>query len=146
MSGFMQVYRCRNKSTEETLLKLSEWSANFGFPMTLVADSSPSFRNKFKEECLKLGVKVEHSSAYNSSSQSAVKRSIENLKHLLKRTSNMNQLQLSECVFAINSRIKPDGCGSPILRFFLRDVREHLPNSLDKKLRLEIFDGIKTTS
>ena len=83
MSGFMQVYRCRNKSTEEALLKLKEWSSNFGFPMTLVTDSSPSFRNRFEEECLKLGVKVEHLSAYNSSSQSAVKRSIGNLNGLL---------------------------------------------------------------
>ena len=80
------------------MLKLRKWSANFGFLMTL----GPSFRNKFEEECLKLGVKVEHSSAYNSSFQSAVERSIGNLKHLLKRTSHMNQLQLSECVFAIN--------------------------------------------
>ena len=76
MSGFMQVYNCRNKSTEEALLKLRKWSANV------------------EEECLKLGVKVEHSSAYNPSSQSAVEISIGNLKHLLKRTSHMNQLQL----------------------------------------------------
>ena len=46
----------------------------------------------------------------------------------------MNQLQLSECVFAINSRIQPDGCGSPISRFFWRDVRGGLPNSLDRIL------------
>ena len=91
MNGFMLVYKCRNKSTEEALLKLREWSANFGFPMTLVADSGPSFRNRFDEECVKLGVNVEHSSAYNPSSQSAVERSIGNLKHLLKRTSHMNQ-------------------------------------------------------
>ena len=37
MSGFMQVYKTRNKSTEEALLKLREWSTNFGFLMTLVA-------------------------------------------------------------------------------------------------------------
>ena len=116
MSGFMQVYRCRNKSTEEALLKLKEWSSNFGFPMTLVTYSGISFRNRFEEEYLKLGVKVERSSACNSSSQSAVERSIANLKNLLKRTSHMNQLQLSECVFALNSRIQPDGCGSPIAK------------------------------
>ena len=93
MSGFMQEYKCRNKSTEEALLRLREWSANFGFPMTLVPDSGPSFRNRFKEECLKLRVNVKHSSAYNPSSQSAVEISIGNLKHLLKRTSHMNQLK-----------------------------------------------------
>ena len=116
LSGFMQVYRCKNKSTEEALLR--EWSSSFGYPMTLVCDSGPSFRSRFSEECLKLGVRVEHSSAYNPSSQSAVERSVQSLKHLLKRSAHMNQLQISECVFAINSRVQPDGCGSPIARFF----------------------------
>ena len=51
MSGFMQVCRCRNKSTEGALLKLREWSANFGFLMTLVKDSGLSSRNKLEEEC-----------------------------------------------------------------------------------------------
>ena len=89
MSGFMQDYRCRNKSTEEALFKLRELLSSFGFPMTLVADSGPSFRNRFAEECLKLGVRLEHSSAYNSSSQSTVERAIGNLKHLLKRSSHI---------------------------------------------------------
>ena len=76
-----------------------------------------------------MGVRLEHSSAYNSSSQSTVERSTGNLKHLLKRSSYMNQLQISECVFAINFRVQPDGCGSPIARF-----RGGLPNSLDRSL------------
>ena len=97
-------YKCCNKSTEEALLKLREWSASFGFPMTLVSDSGPVFRNRFEEECAKLGVRVEHSSAYNPSSMSEVQRSVGSLKHLLKRSANMNQLQLSEMVFALNSR------------------------------------------
>ena len=29
MSGFMQIYKTRNKSTEQALLKLREWGANF---------------------------------------------------------------------------------------------------------------------
>ena len=114
LSGFMQVYQCRNKSTEEALLKVREWSSNFGYPMTLVADLGPSFCSRFSEECLKLGVRVEHSSAHNLSSQSAVERSIQSLKHLLKRSSHMIQPQISECIFAINSRVQPDGCESPI--------------------------------
>ena len=69
------------------MLKLREWSANFGFPMTLVADSSPAFRNNFEEECAKMGVRVEHSSANDPSSQSGVERSVGSLKHLLKRSA-----------------------------------------------------------
>ena len=74
MLGFMQVCKTRNKSTDEALLKLRVWSANFGFPMTLVSDYGPAFRNRFEEELL--GVQVEHSSAYTPSSQSGVERSV----------------------------------------------------------------------
>ena len=117
MSEFMQVYKARNESTEQALLKVREWSANFGFPMTLVTDSGPAFRNNFEEECAKIGVCVEHSRAYNPSSQYGVERSVASLKHLLKRSANMNQLQLSEMVFALNTRVQPNDTGSPILRF-----------------------------
>ena len=73
--------------------------------MTTVSESGPAFRNKFEEECAKLGVRVEHSSAYNPSSMSEVERAVGSLKHLLKRTANMCQLQLSEMAFALNSRL-----------------------------------------
>ena len=63
-------------SSEEALLKVREWSS-YCYPMTLVCDSGPSFCSRFSEECLKLGVRVEHSSAYNPSSQSAVERSVQ---------------------------------------------------------------------
>ena len=76
------------------MLKLREWSANFGLPMTLVADRGPAFRKNYEEECAKMGVCAEHSSAYNPSSQSGVDRSVGSLKHLLKRSANMNQLHL----------------------------------------------------
>ena len=52
----------------------------------------------------------------------------------------MNQLQLSELVFALNSRIQPNDTGSPILRFFGRDVRDkNVPNSLNRNINWEIL-------
>ena len=102
--------------------------------MTVVSDSGPAFRNKVEEECAKLGVRVEHSSAYNPSSMSEVERAVGSLKHLLKRTSSMSQLQLAEMVFGLNSRIQPNETGSPISRFYGRDVRDLLPNSLNTNL------------
>ena len=56
MSGFMQIYKTCNKSTEEALLKLREWGANSRFPLLLITDSGPAFRNNFVEECAKMGV------------------------------------------------------------------------------------------
>ena len=107
--------------------------------MICVSDNGPSFRNKFEEECLKMGIEVIHSSAYNSSSMSEVERAVGSLKHLLKRGMHMSQLQLSEMVFALNSRIQPNGTGSPISRFFGRDVRNCIPNSLNRNLNWEIL-------
>ena len=46
----------------------------------------------------------------------------------------MNLLQLSEMVFAINTRIQPYDTGSLLSRFFGRDVRGSLPNSLNRNL------------
>ena len=107
--------------------------------MVLLTDSGPSFRSKFEDEALKMGVRVEHSSAYNPSSMSQVERSIQSLKHLLKRSSHMTQLQISKCIFAINSRVQPEGCGSAISRFFLCGVRtNNLPNSLDRNMDWKI--------
>ena len=108
--------------------------------MTCVSDSGPAFRNKFEEECKKMGIRTEHSSAYNPSSMSEVERAVGSLKHLLKRGMHMNQLQLSEMVFALNSRIQPNETGSPISRLFGRDVRDmNIPNSLNRSLNWEIL-------
>ena len=41
MSGFMQIYKCPQKSTEQALLRLREWCAQYGAPMAL---SPPFFR------------------------------------------------------------------------------------------------------
>ena len=46
----------------------------FGLQILCPIDSGPSFRKNLAEECSKLGVSVEHSSAYNPSSQSAAER------------------------------------------------------------------------
>ena len=51
----------------------------------------------------------------------------------------MNQLQLSEMVFALNSRIQSNETGCPISRFFGRDIRTLIPNSLNRGLNWEIL-------
>ena len=51
----------------------------FGLPLLCFTDSGLAFINNFVEECAKLGVRVEHSSTYNPSSQSAVERGIGNI-------------------------------------------------------------------
>ena len=76
MSGFFQIYKVKNKSAMEAILKVREWSACWGKPFEILADSGPGFRHTFEEEATKLGIIVRHSSGYNSSSQSTVERCV----------------------------------------------------------------------
>ena len=88
MSGFSQVYQVANKSAEQAILKVREWSSFWGRSFQLVADGGPGFRTTFEEEAAKLGIQVKHSSGYNSSSQSSVERAVGQLKTNLKKCGN----------------------------------------------------------
>ena len=132
LTGFIQSYKTSNKSTSEAIKGLRTWASQFGMPYSAKSDSGPAFRLTWKEEIGKLGVKVAHSSAYNPSSMGLVERSVRTLKEILKKHgNNLSQLQLSELVFAINSRTQGEQ-GSALTRFFGRGVRGNLPNSLER--------------
>ena len=66
ISGFMQAYKTTRKSTEDAIKCLRDWASKWGMPDEVKSDNSSSFRKELKEEVEKLGVKVIHSSAYNS--------------------------------------------------------------------------------
>ena len=119
MSGFFQVFKVRNKSASEAILKVQEWSAFWGKPFQILTDSGPGFRQTFEEEANKLGITVIHSSGYNSSSQSHVERCVGQLKTLLKKCGPLSQLQLHEMVYTINCREQNSGMGSAIARFLV---------------------------
>ena len=46
MSGFFQIYKVKNKSAEQAILKVREWSACWGKPFEISADSGPGFRRR----------------------------------------------------------------------------------------------------
>ena len=120
LTGFIQCYKTANKSTTEAIKGLRTWAAQFGLPYTAKSDSGPSFRLTWKEELGKLGVRVIHSSAYNPSSNGLVERSVRTLKEIpAKHGNNLSHFQLSELVFAINSRDQIDQ-GSAVTRFLGR--------------------------
>ena len=56
----------------------------FGLPLLCITESGPASRNDFAEECAKIGVREEHSTVYNPSSQSADEMGIGNMKCLLR--------------------------------------------------------------
>ena len=68
-------------------------------------------------ELNKIGIKVLHSSAYNSQSMGLVERSVRTLKDILHENGNLSQLMLDKQIFAVNS--KDDGVtGSNNTRFY----------------------------
>ena len=81
MSGFLHIFKCRNRSSVKVILRLKEWGCIWGMPTFCTTDSGPSFRNTFAEKAVKLGVRLEHNSAYNPVSQAAVKTGVGRLKH-----------------------------------------------------------------
>ena len=134
LTGFAQVYDVRNKSAAEAALKVREWSALFGKPYRCKSDRGPGFRDTFEKELKALGIDVNHSSAYNPSSNALVERAVRSLKSLLNKCGTLTQLQLRERVFCTNSREQEGGQGSPVSRFLGHGVRTGLPNSVDRNL------------
>ena len=92
----------------------------------------------------KLGVRVIHSSAYNPQSNGLVERGVRSLKHLLKRSDPLNQLQLHELLYCINARHQAGGSGSPLSQFLGRGVRSGIPNSLDRSINWQKLMDIRT--
>ena len=132
-SGFIQAYRTSDKTCMEAIHCIREWGSNFGKPYILKTDFGPSYRDSFRRECLDLGIEVIHSSSYNSQSQGLVERAVQSVKNLLKKSSGkLTQLEMSEMVFALNS--KESDTGSNLSRFTGRGLRTQIPNSLDRSV------------
>ena len=114
--------------------------------MSCYVDDGLGFRNTFSQEAAKLGVRVEHSSTYNSSSQAPVETGVGvgSLKSLLKRCGSLTQLllQIHEMVSCVNNWIQPGGTESPIAGFLGRNMRiTGIPNSLDRDLQWKEING-----
>ena len=88
LTGFMQAYKTLRKSTEDAIKCLCSWVSIWGMPYEIKSDNGASFRSTWEEELDKLGVRVLHSSAYNSQSMGLVD------KEILRKNGNVTQLQL----------------------------------------------------
>ena len=131
VSGFMQAYKTPRKSTEDAIKCLRDWASKWGLPYEVKSDNGASFRKDWEQELNKIGIKVLHSSAYNSQSMGLVERSVRTLKDILHKNGNLSQLMLDEQIFAVNS--KDDGVtGSNNTRFYGRGIRSGLPNSFER--------------
>ena len=100
-------------------------------PYEIKSDNVACFGEGWEKEPEKLGVRVLHSSAYNSQSNSLVERSVRTLKEILVKNGNLSQLMFQEQIYAINC--KDDGkTGSATSSFMGRATRTGILNSCDR--------------
>ena len=96
VSGFMQAFKTPRKSTEEAIKCLRSWGSKFGLPYEVKSDNGPAFHQEWETALKKMGIKVLHSSAYNSQSMGLVERSVRTIKDILKKNGHLSQLMLDE--------------------------------------------------
>ena len=96
LTGFMQAYKTPRKSTEDAIKSIPYWASHWGLPYEIQSNNAACFRQGWEEELGKLGVKVLHSSAYNSQSNGLVERSVRTSKEILAKNGNLSQLILQE--------------------------------------------------
>ena len=59
-------------------------------PYKVKSDNGPAFSKEWESELNKLGIKVLHSSAYNSQSMGLVERSVRTIKEILKKNGHLS--------------------------------------------------------
>ena len=131
VTGFMQAYRTLRKSTDEAIKCLGSWASIWGMPYEVKSDFGRAFIQTWEEELDKLGVRVLHSSAYNSQSMGLVERSVRTHKDILRKNNNITQLQLQEHIYAGNCKEEGE-TGSATTRFMGRGTRTGLLNSWER--------------
>ena len=85
-SRFPVIRILSGETTRSALNAIKGIYSNFGLPKRVVTDNGVCFKSRdFTEFHAKLGVKVEHSSAYNHQSVGSVKRMVQTMKQILKK-------------------------------------------------------------
>ena len=65
LTGFITCFKTRNKSSQEAIRCVREWTARRGRRISTKADYGSGFRKSCKEVLKEMGIKLIHSSSYN---------------------------------------------------------------------------------
>ena len=121
-----------NQGTGSAILAVRHWSSKFGALYKIIAEGGGGFRKDFIAQLWDMNIRHNPSSAYNSASNSLAERAVQSLKSVLRKSSDkLNELQLMEICFAINSHISMEGSRSNNESFLGRSVRTRVPNSIN---------------
>ena len=84
MSRFPVVRILSSETTRSVVNAVKRVYSHFGLPKRVLTDNGACFKaREFKEFHMKLGVMVEHSSAYNHQSVGSAKRMVQTMKQIL---------------------------------------------------------------
>ena len=115
-SGFLAVEQTKDQTTSEALKGTHKWCFTYGLPHAVRSDDGPAFRKGFTDYLKGLGIKHNHSSAYNPSSNGLAERGVRQLKDVLKKVAKPSAEQLREIIFNINNHVQQN-CGKPAKGF-----------------------------
>merc|ERR1712055_1188634 len=136
LTGYIMAEKTQNKGTDSAIAVVRNWGVLFGFPMRIISDDGPAYRNDFRAKLNKLKIKHKNSSCYHPESNSLAERAIGSLKRSLRRSpKTMTPTALKEVIFQINQNIAQDMTGSANERFLLRSVRGDMPNSINNEIK-----------
>ena len=79
LTGFITCFKTRNKTSQEAVRCVREWTARWGRPYSIKADYGPGFRETCKAGLKKLGISLIHSSSYNPRSMGLDERSVRSI-------------------------------------------------------------------
>merc|ERR1712002_569288 len=136
LTGYIMAEKTPNKGTDSAISVVRNWGLLFGFPIRIISDDGPAYRNDFRSKLGKFKIRHKNSSCYHPESNSLAERSIGSLKRSLRRSpKTLTPIALKEVIFQINSNVSQDMTGSANERFLLRGVRGDMPNSINHEIK-----------
>ena len=125
---YIWVKELRSLTTDTVLKALESWFKELGYPLVIISDNGPQFRQDFKDYCGLHHIIHSTSSPYNPRSNGLAESAVKAAKHLLLKSSNFNEFQ--NALLAWQNTPTSGEAFSPAEKFFKRRQRSELFPSL----------------
>ena len=134
--GMLAVYGTKEKTSESAIRCIRTWMHRYGLTVKVSSDQEPSYSARFQEWLNSCSIHHCVSSAYNAQNNGAAEKGVQQIKSLLTKLGKKSKIEedeLEEIVFRINSHVQP-GEGSALDRFFIRSIRTYVPELIMKQI------------
>lgn len=125
-SSFLIVEHLTKTSTDDVLKIFTHWFEIIGWPVSVITDNGPQFRDSFSIFLKEKGVKHLISSPYFSSNNGLAESAVKNAKMLLKKCAH-TKANFKSALHEFRCTPRSNGL-SPNVLFFGRNTRGALPS------------------